>query len=416
MAKKKTRNTFPPSLAKLPDRSVRMLSHLSFLTSQLRARSRSRQAIEDIENTMQHIGRKPQRPFSAEKAERFLKRFHAAANPQGHVIICSSPAEMVEKLKIQLLALILAGDNKGIELSPIYSMQSYGIDLEALAEYEAERTKKNHLEDDSIIWPLHQSRHYYSHADKVSQSGWDQSAIETAWEAPVKKPFSAVCRDTISRVLSDAFPNGVSLRQGLSHGNIMQLETFRRLNPGMKDLASARYLFSAFQKGGLCWVGNFKNTFFAIASPETILTDEAGAPHSDSQPAVLWKDGTKQFYVHGTLMPEEVMRPDFDFVTSELNSYEDQIIFSLIKKVGLEAASRHSRYAHRIDVWTAKDKQKEATLYRTKFPHVHSLGIVHIKYSDGRALWSWIPSRVSIAKTAARLGPIYVNTNEARIR
>jgi hypothetical protein len=49
----------------------------------------------------------------------------------------------------------------------------------------------------------------------------------------------------------------------------------------------------------------FARAAVIVEKPTRWELDEAGLPHSESGPAIAWRDGLEMFYIHGECLPEE---------------------------------------------------------------------------------------------------------------
>jgi hypothetical protein len=67
-----------------------------------------------------------------------------------------------------------------------------------------------------------------------------------------------------------------------------------------------KYLPEAYREGGLGFAVITEKEFYALGMPRYYL-NEQNRLHRENGPAVIWEDGSKEYYLNGVKMPEEVV-------------------------------------------------------------------------------------------------------------
>jgi len=93
--------------------------------------------------------------------------------------------------------------------------------------------------------------------------------------------------------------------------------------------------YCEFLKGGIFFSILFEKLAIICRKPKIILRDERKRLHSSVSPAVVWRDGVKNYFWHGISISEKIiMRPN-DLTTEEiLNERNSEVSRAIAEKLG----------------------------------------------------------------------------------
>jgi hypothetical protein len=66
--------------------------------------------------------------------------------------------------------------------------------------------------------------------------------------------------------------------------------------------------YTSFLKKGVFQLATFSHTAVIMNAPKEIYLNDEFRPHSMSKPAITWRDGTKNYYLHGVRFPEDLWK------------------------------------------------------------------------------------------------------------
>jgi hypothetical protein len=207
-----------------------------------------------------------------------------------------------------------------------------------------------------------------------------ETSLKAALETSLKASLESGLRSSLGSSIETSFTSLLrsSLESALrssvrSFHDFIFWDIFYRFNEDKTVKNFVSYLPEAYKEGGLGFAIIGEREFYALGLPKYFLNDQHRL-HMDYSPAVIWEDGTKEYYLNGVRMPENIVLAKPEEIDPELLFREQNAAVrrEIIRKAG------YSRILQKLNA-KKLDSYQEYDLYRIENIDVEPINILKVK-------------------------------------